>query len=101
MINNIWKKIRNFFSTEKEIEEAPAEEFEETIKKHYKIKKDICNLKTCKEKLNMLNGFKCHYCDNYFCDKHRLPEEHNCKGNVTLPKEMRPGTETESWTFRN
>jgi predicted nucleic acid binding AN1-type Zn finger protein len=23
--------------------------------------------------------FHCDYCDQYFCGKHRLPFEHNCK----------------------
>ncbi len=91
-IKNILKKIKEFFLVE---EYEPEEEI-----RTEKERRDKCNLESCKEKLNMVNGFKCHYCDNYFCDKHRLLEEHNCKGNVTLPKEMRPGTETESWTFR-
>lgn len=26
--------------------------------------------------------FHCHYCSNDYCSKHRLPEEHNCKGKT-------------------
>ena len=32
----------------------------------------------CGEKLIL--PIKCSYCDKYFCDKHRLPEHHNCAG---------------------
>ena len=33
----------------------------------------------CKRRINAL-PLKCRYCNGYYCDKHRLPEDHNCRG---------------------
>ena len=92
---SIWRKIKDLFSTEEElnIEVKPIVE-----EKPKKIKKDICNLMGCKRKLNIINSFNCHYCKKYFCDKHRLPELHNCKAKLITPKEMRAGTGFESFS---
>jgi len=38
-----------------------------------KVKKCLC----CKKSITLLN-FKCSYCEQYFCVKHRLPEDHEC-----------------------
>jgi hypothetical protein len=32
----------------------------------------------CKRKIYSM-PFKCHHCGSYFCDKHRLPEDHKCE----------------------
>ena len=42
-----------------------------------KKKKNRCSLKGCKRKLKLTN-MACR-CKNRYCDKHRLPESHNCK----------------------
>jgi len=39
-------------------------------------------LKCHKRYENTFDRFLCHYCDNYYCSSHRLPENHNCKGNL-------------------
>ena len=44
-----------------------------------------CQKMNCKTKLNLINAFYCHYCYRYHCKKHRLPEDHNCKGNPKNP----------------
>ena len=36
-----------------------------------------CN--KCKREIRSLS-FKCKYCREHYCDKHRLPEDHNCSG---------------------
>lgn len=38
------------------------------------MKEDSSKCKTCKRKLG-ISGIKCK-CNSYFCNKHRLPEEH-------------------------
>ena len=34
----------------------------------------------CKRKIK-ITDFKCAYCKLYYCQKHRLPEQHNCPYN--------------------
>jgi hypothetical protein len=29
---------------------------------------------------DVLMPFECNFCGGYFCDEHRLPENHDCKG---------------------
>ena len=36
-----------------------------------------CHLDECNNKIKITN-FKCSYCSIFHCDKHRLPETHNC-----------------------
>jgi hypothetical protein len=45
------------------------------IKKKTQFKGN-CNY--CDE--SSLLGFTCSYCNNFYCENHRLPEKHNCKG---------------------
>ena len=58
----IWTKIKDFFIVEEEPQLGLDDEIwdveDEEVKPKRKPKTDICNLKTCKKKLNMLNGFK-------------------------------------------
>ena len=39
----------------------------------------VCNARDCRIKLNLANRHDCNYCGGYYCEKHRLPEEHGCK----------------------
>ena len=39
----------------------------------------------CDEKVSM--PYKCKYCNNLFCDDHRLPENHDCHGIKSLRRE--------------
>lgn len=32
----------------------------------------------CGERLWTIKGFKCYYCEGYFCSEHILPEKHDC-----------------------
>lgn len=41
----------------------------------------VCN----KEYKTSLDRFKCKYCGFNHCNKHRVPEDHNCKGNLHNP----------------
>ena len=43
------------------------------------------NCHYCKKDLNLINRFSCKYCERWFCDEHRLPENHQCKGKVKNP----------------
>ncbi|UJG43054.1 MAG: AN1-type zinc finger domain-containing protein [Candidatus Heimdallarchaeum endolithica] len=42
-----------------------------------KITKTRCSYPNCNNEEEML-PFKCKLCGNYYCSKHRLPEQHNC-----------------------
>ena len=48
-----------------------------------------CTYKTCRRRLSGFT-YKCPYCHGRFCEKHRLPEDHDCE-NPSLPSEMRMG----------
>ena len=39
----------------------------------------------CSEKFSLITHLCCKYCESWFCEKHRLPETHNCKGNPKNP----------------
>lgn len=39
-----------------------------------------CSHPDCKKKLTIINSYSCR-CNSLFCDKHRLPELHNCTFN--------------------
>jgi len=38
----------------------------------------ICEFVGCDNHLVFPKNFYCKYCKEYHCDKHRLPEEHEC-----------------------
>jgi hypothetical protein len=48
-----------------------------------------CSYSSCKKILKGLTYF-CPYCHKRYCERHRLPEDHNCP-NPQLPYEMRLG----------
>ena len=54
------------------------------------IKKNKNNIKkprcfVCRKKTKTLIPFYCSYCNNNFCNYHRLPEEHNCENyNIVI-----------------
>jgi predicted nucleic acid binding AN1-type Zn finger protein len=43
----------------------------------------------CNVKKGFPDYFYCKYCQKYHCDKHRLPEQHDCLGKPTLPEDMK------------
>lgn len=46
--------------------------------------RDFCHI--CKRRYkDAVNRFLCHYCDNFFCNTHRLPEHHKCSGHPISP----------------
>lgn len=49
--------------------------------------KGHCEL--CNKKAVFPDYFYCKYCNKYHCDNHRLPEQHKCSGNPTIPIDMR------------
>jgi len=51
-------------------------------------KPEKCEFSLCQNKLVYLKDFKCSYCSKWFCDAHRLPEDHNCAGKVRTPASM-------------
>ena len=65
--------------------------------KYREPKKDVENKRRkyrgycehCNEKVSFPDYFYCKYCKKYHCDKHRLPEQHDCSGNPVLPEEMK------------
>ena len=46
-----------------------------------------CSHPNCKKKLTIINSYSCR-CNLFFCDKHRLPESHNCKWNPKSNSEI-------------
>jgi hypothetical protein len=55
------------------INNKPSQEIE--------IKRNVhtCELRGCHKILTTTNRFRCHFCRKYFCDNHRIPENHHCK----------------------
>jgi len=76
----IWDTIKNLFK--KESDEIESSEIPEEPPIILKIV-DKCNV--CSKKINTLTGWRCAYCDEWHCDRHRLPEEHDCKGKPMSP----------------
>lgn len=108
LLNSFKERIIDFFSIfsilfskeEKKIDEDKA--FRDLVLDNASIKaqnKDFvpiptpiarkCGYHACKKKLKGLT-YKCPYCKKTYCDRHRLPEEHNCP-SPQLPREMRLG----------
>ena len=54
--------------------------------KNKKKNKNRCAFKGCKKKLKLIN-LECK-CKKRFCDKHRLPESHNCEWNPKSNSEI-------------
>ncbi len=51
-----------------------------------KIRTDLDKCFIChKQYKNWLDKFECKYCKKNFCSVHRLPEMHNCWGNLRSP----------------
>tara|TARA_Y100000310_G_C20379669_1_gene667477 strand:- start:10 stop:312 length:303 start_codon:yes stop_codon:yes gene_type:complete len=44
-----------------------------------------CQFKECNKKLTLTTYFFCKDCGKYHCNRHRIPEEHKCKGNPKNP----------------
>ena len=67
-------------------ENLNLEEKGKKCKKGKKKKKNRCALKGCKKKLKLTNMIcRCKY---IYCDKHRLPESHNCKWDPRSDNEI-------------
>ncbi|CAF0867839.1 unnamed protein product [Brachionus calyciflorus] len=45
-----------------------------------KVNSEKCAHKTCKTKTNGVFKFECLVCHKNFCNKHRIPEDHECTG---------------------
>jgi len=60
----------------------------EKIEPKKEKKPEVCNI--CNKKLGLIDKFECDYCGKFHCDKHRLPEEHDCK-KATKPKGLNTG----------
>ena len=58
------------------------------------VKCDKCGVET-------YMPFRCNYCGGYYCEQHRLPEFHDCKGRYdqTKPKTVQVGEYTPSGGF--
>jgi Zn-dependent protease len=58
------------------------------------VKCDKCGVET-------YMPFRCNYCGGYFCEQHRLPEFHDCKGKYdqTKPSMVQLGNYTSSGSF--
>ncbi len=58
------------------------------------VKCDKCGVET-------YMPFKCNYCGGYYCEQHRLPEFHDCKGRYdqTKPNTVQVGEYTSSGGF--
>ncbi len=45
-----------------------------------------CDFPDCKKKILSL-AIDCNKCKHFYCNSHRLPEEHNCEFLIDLKKE--------------
>ena len=81
-------------------ERKKKQEREEYFKRVNKEKKYyVCRLRGCKNKLKGLT-YQCPYCHKWFCEQHRLPEDHKCP-SPRKPKEMKKGYGTKKTYSRN
>ncbi len=64
--------------------------YQKSVKKKQKSFKGKCEY--CKNKIGGLDVFYCKYCGKYHCPKHRIPENHECKGKVGKPGELSKGS---------
>ena len=55
-----------------------------------------CSYPDCDEILNYL-PFKCRYCGNTFCKKHRLPENHQCSFELQIKPQKEVSKEAKSF----
>jgi len=76
-LNKIKYKKKSIKKIEEEVEEKPKY-------------KGYCQL--CKAEKVFPDYFFCNYCKKYHCNKHRLPEQHKCTGEVTKPKDLNLNT---------
>ena len=75
----IYEIIKMFFKEKIEIKE---------LKKPKKAGyKSYCEF--CKKEKVFPDYFYCKYCNKYFCIEHRLPENHNYKGEPKVPEDLR------------
>lgn len=72
--SKIIQKILKFF-TKKEYHPNTTE-----WKAHKKARPLAEKCHICQRKINSITGFFCEYCNQWHCEKHRLPEDHKCKG---------------------
>ena len=84
--------IKNIFARKPKI--IIIEDFVPEKKRRIRTEAKLCNI--CKESINSLTGFYCGYCHNWHCEKHRLPEEHNCK-SPAKPDEFKKGYGSKTW----
>jgi len=56
---------------------------------------EFCNIKK-----GFPDYFYCKYCEKYHCDKHRLPEQHHCFGNPTLPLDLMEKSTPISYSYK-
>lgn len=73
---SLGSKILNLFKRNKPRKINGAEIITPS-KKPKAPKMDRC--KICDKKLALTTGFLCDYCNEWHCEKHRLPEKHKCK----------------------
>jgi len=79
---NIWKKILDWFAPK---DESLYEYSFASEKKKRRFPIPLhCEYENCQQELNILS-YRCGYCNKWHCEKHRLPEDHNCSGNPISP----------------
>jgi len=54
----------------------------------------------CGQKESTIDAFYCKYCKQWHCTEHRLPEDHECGGNVTKPKELDENTTPIGYRYK-
>ena len=83
---SLFSKISEFFNRFKS-KRLDGAQIIPPSKKHKASKMNRCTI--CDKKLALTTGFLCDYCNEWHCEKHRLPEKHNCKkirNKVSAPK---------------
>ncbi len=62
------------------------------------VKEEIPRCIICGKRLGGISLYRCYYCDNVFCEDHRLPEKHDCAHVMSASAELRAGCAPASYT---
>ncbi|MAG47507.1 hypothetical protein CL617_02795 [archaeon] len=88
---NLFEKIKNIFYSKKPDITIQHDDWNKKLKierkKKRKRRKFDGNCNFCKKiiKKPLVNSFHCKYCNQWYCENHKNPETHNCKGRLINP----------------
>ena len=68
------------------VKQSKYKEYKTQVERKRPKYKGYCEC--CNKKESFPNYFYCKYCKQYYCTKHRLPEQHRCTGNPKKPHDL-------------